>query len=265
MSESLEINSINNCDKEIPLPPLVSLNYTPVWSKTQERYYFVDKNGNKSWEIPDKPKLPEGWKYKWSIDNNKFYFWNKNVNNGKTQWKYPIDSIKKNKENIREEAQKHLKFHKNKYNESIEKQIKEIEKKNKQLRKEFNDKWDKIDQDMEDEKMEVFDCGDNLSQDYINRLHNQCDDKVEEENYLIMNENESLDIFFGEKMEQWMKWIDVYNNRKNSSDTRPLWKVLSEDYPVPEFNTNDYEYEEMTKHSWYEEWEKSLEEYLNKM
>ena len=57
MSELLEINSINNCDKEIPLPPLVPSNYKPVWSKTQKKYYFIDKKGNKSWEIPDQPKL----------------------------------------------------------------------------------------------------------------------------------------------------------------------------------------------------------------
>ena len=157
-----------------------------------------------------------------------------------------------------EEAREHLKTHKEKYNESIKQQIKEIEENNKRLRREFNEKWDKIDQDMEDEKMEVFDCGDNLSQDYINRLHNQCDEKVEEENCLIVDENESLDIFFGEKMTEWEKWIDVYNNRKELSDSRPFYKILAEDFPVPDFNTNDYEHEEMMKSDWYDEWEKSV-------
>ena len=41
-----------------------------------------------------------------------------------------------------EEAREHLKTHKEKYNESIEQQIKEIEENNKRLRKEFNEKWD---------------------------------------------------------------------------------------------------------------------------
>ena len=275
MNETLKVesnakhsnNNKDNSDSEIPQPSLVPSNYRAIWSKSQKRFYFVDEENNKSWETPVKPKLPKGWRYRWDKSSSKFYFWNTNVNNGKIQWKYPTDSsVSNNKKEIDEnskiEARNHLRLHQEKYNESIEQQIKDIEEENKRLRREFNEKWDEIDQAMEDEKMEVFDCGDNLSQDYINRLHNQCDEKVDDENILIMNENESLDIFFGEKMEEWMKWVDVYNNRKNSNDTRPLWKVLAEDYPVPKFNSNDYEYEEMMKHSWYEEWENSLKESL---
>ena len=263
-TKTSNINLIIKNDSKTP-PPLVPSNYKPIWSKTKNNYYFVDENNKRSWKIPKQPKLPKGWKYKWSESKNNFYFWNTNVNNGKTQWKYPTDSSVNNNEKeivkqSKEEARNHLKFHQKKYDESIKQQVKDIEEENKRLRREFNEKWDKIDQEMEDEKMEVFDCGDNLSQDYINTLHNQCDEKVDDENILITKENESLDIFFGKKMEEWMKWVDVYNNRKNSSDARPLWKVLAEDYPVPKFNTNDYEYEEDMKYSWYEEWENSLAE-----
>ena len=270
MNETLKVesnakhsnNNKDNSDSKIPQPPLVPSNYRAIWSNSNKKFYFVDQDNNKSWETPDKPELPKGWCYRWSKNSSKFYFWNKNVNNGKAQWQYPTNSVNKKEidENYKIEARNHLRLHQEKYNESIEQQINEIEEENKRLREEFNKKWEEIDQAMEDEKMEVFECGDNLSQDYIDRLHSQCDEKVEEENNLMMNENESLDIFFGEKMEEWMKWVDVYNNRKNSNDTRPLWKVLAEDYPVPKFNSNDYEYEEMMKHSWYEEWENSLEE-----
>ena len=157
-----------------------------------------------------------------------------------------------------EEAREHLKFYKDKYNKSIEKQIQDVENNNKRLRKEFEEKWDKIDTEMDNEKMDIFDRGDDLDRDFIKRLHDQCDDKVDEENYLIMNEKESLDIFFSDKMDEWMKWLDVYNNRKELSDDRPFYKILAEDFPVPDFNTNDYEHEEMMKSSWYDEWTDSV-------
>ena len=157
-----------------------------------------------------------------------------------------------------EVAREHLKFYKDKYNKSIEKQIQDVENNNKRLRKEFEEKWDKIDTEMDNEKMDIFDRGDDLDRDFIKRLHDQCDDKVEEENYLIMNEKESLDIFFSDKMDEWMKWLDVYNNRKELSDDRPFYKILAEDFPVPDFNTNDYEHEEMMKSSWYDEWTDSV-------
>ena len=162
-----------------------------------------------------------------------------------------------------EQARKHLKIHKDRYNESIEQQIKEIEDNNKRLRKEFNEKWDQKDQkmDYDRKKLDEDDCS--YPQDYINELHNQCDQKVEEEKDLIINENESLDIFFGEKMTEWEKWVDVYNNRKDLSDSRPFYKILAEDFPVPDFNTNDYEHEEMMKSSWYDEWEKSVKKEIN--
>ncbi len=159
-----------------------------------------------------------------------------------------------------EEARNHLKFHKDKYNRSIEKQVQDVENNNKRLRKEFEEKWDKIDNEMENEKMDIFERGDNLDRDFINRLHNQCDEKVDEENCLIMNEKESLDIFFADKMDEWMKWLDVCNNHKE--DDRPFYKILAEDFPVPDFNTNDYEHEEMMKSSWYEEWTDSVESTL---
>ena len=157
-----------------------------------------------------------------------------------------------------EVAREHLKFYKDKYNKSIEKQIQDVENNNKRLRKEFEEKWDKIDTEMDNEKMDIFDRGDDLDRDFIKRLHDQCDDKVDEENYLIMNEKESLDIFFSDKMDEWMKWLDVYNNRKELSDDRPFYKILAEDFPVPDFNTNDYEHEEMMKSSWYDEWTDSV-------
>ena len=75
-----------------------------------------------------------------------------------------------------------------------------------------------------------------------------------------MNEKESLDIFFADKMDEWMKWLDVCNNHKE--DDRPFYKILAEDFPVPDFNTNDYEHEEMMKSSWYEEWTDSVESTL---
>ena len=57
-------------------------------------------------------------------------------------------------------------------------------------------------------------------------------------------------------MTEWEKWTDAYKNSKD--DPRPFYKILAEDFPVPDFNTNDYEHEEMMKSSWYEEWEESV-------
>lgn len=161
-----------------------------------------------------------------------------------------------------EEAKIHLDYHRKKYNKKIDKEIIDLENNNKRLRKEFEEKWNKIDIEMDNEKMNIFDRGDDLDGNFIKRLHDQCDDKVDEENYLIMNENDSADIFFSDKMEEWMKWVDVYNNRKKLSDDRPFYKILAEDFPVPDFNTNDYEHEEMMKSSWYDEWSNSVEDVI---
>lgn len=162
-----------------------------------------------------------------------------------------------------EEAKEHLKFYKDKYNNEIDKLVNNLEEEEKKIKDDFYKKWNKIDIEMDDEKMEIFDRGDNLDRDFIKRLHDQCDEKIEDENNMIMNENQSLDIFFSDKMDEWMKWIDVYNNRKELKDNRPFYKILAEDFPVPDFNTNDYEHEEMMKSSWYDEWTKSLEEVIN--
>ena len=114
-----------------------------------------------------------------------------------------------------EEAKNHLNFHKDKYNRSIEKLVQDIKNENERLRKEFEEKWNKIDLEMENEKMDIFDRGDDLDSDFINRLHNQCDEKVEEKDRLYINENESLYIFYSDKMCEWMKWLDVCRNYKN--------------------------------------------------
>ena len=164
----------------------------------------------------------------------------------------------------KKEANSHLKTHQKKYNDNIKKQIKNLKKELKIERTKFNKKWKKIDDEMDKKRMEIFDRGDNLDRDFIRELHEQCDEKLDEENRLISNENDKIPIFLAEKMEEWQKWVDVYNNRKESNDQRPFYKILAEDFPVPDFHTDDIEHEIMMKHSWYEEWENSVKEHLSK-